>query len=344
MPEMRIGISGWNYPPWRGNFYPKGLVQKRELEYASRQVNSIEINGSFYSLQHPTSYHAWYQNTPDDFVFSVKGGRFITHIKRLREIEAPLANFFASGLLRLKQKLGPILWQFPPSFQFDEPRIEAFFKLLPRDTKEAAALARKHDDAVKDRAWTRTDENRPMRHAMEVRHPSFENEQFIALLRKYNVAMVVADTAGKWPLIEDVTSDFIYVRLHGDEQIYVSGYTDEALEEWARKIRGWAAGQTPERTRLFAAPAKVAKGGRAIYVYFDNDVKVRAPYDAMSLAHKLGLGPPPEAGPDPDTIAEGPRPRWPEFPRRWEKASAPAANLTPTRVAKAQVRTVGSRR
>src|SRR5215213_7942378 len=143
--QIRIGISGWNYKPWRGVFYPKGLVQRRELEYASRQLNSIEINGSFYSLQRPSSYETWYGATPDDFVFSVKGGRFITHMKKLKDIEKPLANFFASGLLKLKEKLGPILWQFPPGFAFNEQRFSDFFELLPRTTKDAAKLAKKHD-------------------------------------------------------------------------------------------------------------------------------------------------------------------------------------------------------
>ena len=320
-PELRIGISGWTYAPWRGVFFPKGLVQKRELEFASRQVNAIEINGSFYSLQHPASYARWYAETPPGFVFSIKGGRFITHMKRLRDVAAPLANFFASGVLRLNEKLGPFLWQIPPNLPFDEARVENFFRLLPRDTRAAAALARKHDDHLKDRSWTRIDRNRPLRHAMEVRHPSFENKRFIALLRKYNVALVVADTAGKWPFMEDVTSDFIYVRLHGDEQLYVSGYTGKALTEWARKIRVWHRGGNPTRTQLFAPPAARAPAGRAVYVFFDNDVKVRAPYDAMSLAHTLKLGPAPEPPPDPKTISEKPRTTWPAFPRRWNTSS-----------------------
>jgi uncharacterized protein YecE (DUF72 family) len=223
MGETRIGISGWTYPPWRGRFYPKGWPQHRELEYASRQVSSIEINGSFYSLQRPESYGAWYDASPGGFVFSIKGSRFITHMKRLKDVETPLANFFASGVLRLEEKLGPFLWQLPPSFRFDPERLRKFFNLLPRDTWAAANLAKKHDERLHGRAWTKTDRARPLRHAIEVRHSSFETRKFIALLREHDIAMVVADTARKWPLIEDSTSDFVYVRLHGDEELYVSG-------------------------------------------------------------------------------------------------------------------------
>ena len=314
MPELRIGISGWTYPPWRGVFFPKGLVQKRELAFASRQVNAIEINGSFYSLQTPASYAKWYAETPDHFLFSVKCPRFITHLKRLREIETPLANFFASGVLRLNEKLGPLLWQFPPFFKFAPARFTDFFNLLPRDTRAAAQLARKHDNHLRSAAWTRIDRNRPLHHVVEIRHASFASPQFIALLRQRDIGLVIADTAGKWPFLEDITSDVIYVRLHGDEKLYVSGYTDKALTEWARKIRAWHSGKNPTRTKRIAAPAKPRKAGRSVYVFFDNDVKVRAPFDAMSLAHKLKLGPAPDEAPPTESIAEEPRTSWPQ---RW---------------------------
>ena len=317
MKRIRIGISGWTYPPWRGVFFPKGWPQKRELEYAARQVNSIEINGSFYSLQRPSSYRAWHAATPDGFVFSVKAGRFITHLKRLKDVETPLANFFASGVLCLREKLGPILWQLPPSLRYDPGRLATFFDLLPRDTSAASKLARQHDAKVKGRAATKTDRARPMRHALEVRHPSFETAEFVRLLREHDIALVVADTAGKWPFIEDVTSDFIYVRLHGDEELYVSDYTDAALDEWARKIRSWTKGRTPARTNRIGPPPRIAKGERDVFVYFDNDVKVRAPFDAMSLAHRLGLGPAPEPPPDAADISETARRGWPEVKRRW---------------------------
>ncbi|HEU4678764.1 MAG TPA: DUF72 domain-containing protein [Terrimicrobiaceae bacterium] len=288
--RIRVGISGWRYAPWRGGkFYPRDLPQKRELEYASRQVNTIEINGSFYALQRPESYHAWHEATPEDFVFSVKASRFLTHLRRLKDAETALANFLASGLLRLRQKLGPILWQLPPNFSYDRARLEAFFRILPRTTTAAGALARKHDSRLEERAWTEPGEKRPLRHALEVRHPSFENEDFVDLLREHEIALVVADTAGKWPLIEDTTSDFVYVRLHGDVELYVSGYTAAALDSWARKVRAWAAGRTPADARLIAPRPKPRPQGRDVFVYFDNDAKVRAPFDAISLARRLGI-------------------------------------------------------
>jgi uncharacterized protein YecE (DUF72 family) len=269
MADVRIGISGWRYAGWRGVFYPKGLAQRRELEYASRQFRSVEINGSFYSLQRPEFYRQWYQDTPEGFVFAVKGGRFITHMKKLRGVEKPLANFFASGPLALNEKLGPILWQLPPVLPFDEERLARFFELLPRDTIEAAALARRHDHRVSRRSWLRADARRPIRHALEVRHESFRSPRFLRLLREHAIGLVVADTAGRWPFLDDVTADFVYVRLHGDAELYVSGYTSEAVEAWATRIRRWRARR------------------RDVYVYFDNDAKVHAPFDAMALEARL---------------------------------------------------------
>jgi uncharacterized protein YecE (DUF72 family) len=284
---VHIGISGWRYAPWRGVFYPPGLAQRRELEHASRELNSIELNGSFYSLQRPTSYQRWHDETPAGFVFSVKGPRFITHMKKLAGVEAPLANFFASGILALGDKLGPVLWQLPPNLGYDADRLAAFFAQLPRDTGEAAGLAAHHDERMEGRALTTTDVDRRIRHALEVRHPSFETPEFVELLRAHDVALVCADTAGKWPMLDDVTSDFVYTRLHGGEELYVSGYDDEALEHWAEKVRTWQSGGTPTNGRTLAPPAPVA--GRDVFVYFDNDVKVRAPFDAMSLADKVGV-------------------------------------------------------
>lgn len=285
--SIRIGISGWRYPPWRGVFYPKDLPQHRELHHASRQVSTIEINGSFYSLQRPTSYAAWAGDVPPGFVFAIKGGRFITHLKRLRDIETPLANFFASGLLRLGPAQGPILWQFPPNFAFDPGRLEHFFKLLPRTTRAAAQLARRHDERMKGRSWLKVDRVRPIRHAIEIRHPSFETAAFIELLRKHRIALVVADTAGRWPLMEDVTADFLYLRLHGDKELYASGYSSKALTAWARKITTWSRGSQPASARTVARRAPRAARGRDVYVYFDNDVKVHAPFDAISLTQRV---------------------------------------------------------
>ena len=219
----RIGISGWRYPGWRGRFYPDGLPQKCELSYAAGRFNSIELNGSFYSLQRPESYARWYRDVPADFIFAVKGPRFITHMLRLRGAKTALANFYASGLFELREKSGPVLWQLPPTLRYDRAQLEAFFELLPRTGAAASRLARKHDRRVTGRARLSTDPERKLRHAIEIRHESFLEEDFIRLLRRENIALVVADTAGKWPMIEDVTADFVYVRLHGDTKLYESG-------------------------------------------------------------------------------------------------------------------------
>lgn len=271
MPQVRVGISGWNYPLWRGVFYPKGLAHRRELEYASRQFTSIELNGSFYSLQRPESYQLWRDQTPESFLFSVKGGRFITHMKKLRGVETALANFFASGVLALGDKLGPVLWQLPPNLGFDPGRVADFLDLLPRSTAEAARLAGRHDDKVEGRAWLTTDADRPLRHAMEVRHASYETEEFLDLLRARQVAVVTADTAGKWPMLLEPTTDLAYLRLHGDIELYVSGYDDAALDLWAGRVRTWLS------------------GGCDVVVYFDNDAKVRAPFDALALMKRLDI-------------------------------------------------------
>lgn len=268
MALARIGISGWTYAPWRGVFYPPKLPHRLELEYASERLDSIEINGSFYSLQRPSSYRTWAEHTPDEFVFSVKGGRYITHILRLKKARTAVANFFASGVLALGPKLGPLLWQLPPTLQFEPESVEAFLGMLPRTTTEAAALA---GEATldEDRTHTAAGEERPLRHAVEVRHASFDVPLFSELARAHGVAIVLADTAGRYPVIRDHTADFDYVRLHGDEELYTSGYTDASLDVWATELGGWL------------------ESGRDVYAYFDNDVKVRAPYDAMGLRDRL---------------------------------------------------------
>ncbi len=270
MTDVRIGTSGWLYPPWRGVFYPPKLAHRAELQYLSSQLNSVEINGTFYSLQRPTSFQNWYRQTPDDFTFAVKGARFITHMKKLADVDTPLANFFASGVLALGHKLGPILWQLPPTLGFDAERLASFFSRLPRSTGEAAWLARRHDERLTDRSFTTAIVDQPLRHALEIRHKSFQTPAFPDLLREHAIALVVADTAGRWPLLRDVTADLVYVRLHGDVELYTSGYTDEALGRWAAEIRRWAA------------------AGLDVQVHFDNDVKVHAPYDAIRLAELVG--------------------------------------------------------
>jgi uncharacterized protein YecE (DUF72 family) len=283
-----VGISGWTYKPWRGVFYPEGLAHRRELEYASRKMDSIEINGSFYSLQTPSSYARWHDETPPGFVFAVKGSRFITHMKKLREVEVPLANFLASGVLRLGKKLGPILWQFPERMPADLDRFARFLDLLPKTTDAAAELARGHDERLEGRSWTEAEASIPLRHAFEVRTPGFLGPDFVALLREHNAALVFADTAGRWPYAEDVTADFVYVRLHGAEVLYASGYTDEQLDWWAARIREWRRGCQPHDATCVADVEPSAAPSRDVFVYFDNDAKVHAPFDAMRLRERLG--------------------------------------------------------
>ncbi|MCP1443180.1 uncharacterized protein YecE (DUF72 family) [Pseudomonas sp. GGS8] len=290
MAAIHIGISGWRYTPWRGVFYPQGLTHKRELQFASRAVNSIEINGSFYALQRPERYAQWYAETPPGFVFSVKAPRFITHIKRLREIHKPLANFFASGVLELKEKLGPILWQFPPSFKFDPELFEHFLEQLPHDTEQAAALARQHEPRLNGHASMKAYGKKTVRHAVEIRHESFVDPAFVRLLKRYNTALVIADTAGKWPYREDLTSDFVYLRLHGAEELYASGYTPQALQRWGDRIEAWHHGQQPTDPQLIAPRQKPkTRRSREVFCYFDNDIKVRAPFDARRLLERLHL-------------------------------------------------------
>ena len=283
---VRIGISGWTYPPWRGVFFPKQLPQKYELEYAASIFRTIEINGTFYSLQRPSSYQSWVDRTPEDFIFSVKGPRYITHMLRLRDVEAPLANFFASGILKLGTKLGPILWQLPPNFKYSHELIEGFLELLPRNTREAVELGKKHDRKVEGRTFLETDRNRPLRHALEIRHSSFVVPEFIAVLRKQKVALVCADTV-EWPRLMDVTSDFVYCRLHGSEVLYSSGYSKAAIEAWAGRVTAWAKGGESSDGDFASTKCATRRAKRDAFVYFDNDAKVRAPRDAKKMQARI---------------------------------------------------------
>jgi uncharacterized protein YecE (DUF72 family) len=283
MTEVRIGISGWRYAPWRGKFYPESLRQKDELAYVASKFSTVEINGTFYSLQRPESFAAWHDAVPDDFVFAVKGARYITHMLKLNEVEQPLANFFAQGVLALKAKLGPILWQLPPNFIFNPEKLATFFDLLPRSGREALALAKRHNEKVRGRTYLELDADRPIRHALEIRHDSFRSADFIRLLRRHDIALVVADTV-EWPLLMDATSDFVYVRLHGSRQLYASGYGPRALDRWAERIGCWVAGREAQGEHA-GTPARRRR--RDVYVYFDNDAKVRAPADALNLIRKL---------------------------------------------------------
>ncbi len=272
----RIGISGWRYVPWRNSFYPKGLVQDKELEYASNCLNTIELNGTFYSLQKPESFIRWRDTVPEDFVFSIKGPRYITHMLKLRNAETALANFFASGVLSLGPKLGPILWQLPATSKFDRAALDAFLTQLPRTTTTAAGLAAGHEARMKDSTWFKVTEDRPIRYALEVRNISYDNAEAFELLRRHMVSLVVADSAEKWPQFREVTGDVVYVRLHGSEELYARGYTDAQLDEWAETIHGWLSGALCPDGR-----------GRDVQLHFDNDIKVHAPFNAMALAERL---------------------------------------------------------
>jgi uncharacterized protein YecE (DUF72 family) len=286
---IRIGVSGWRYAPWRGAFYPTGLRQDDELAYAAARLPTIELNGSFYSLQSPASYRAWHDATPPGFVFSVKGGRYITHIRRLRDIVRPLANFFASGLFNLKDKLGPLLWQFPPFMKFDAARFEDFLALLPRDTNEALALARRRDARMTGRAALKIDAVRPLLHAIEIRHPSFLDPRFIELLRRHRVALVIADTGERFPQPHDVTADFLYLRLHGATELYRSRYSEAALKGWATRVRLWSQGTQPADADLVVPDVTPARAPRDVYCYFDNTDKRHAPDNARRLMQLTGV-------------------------------------------------------
>jgi uncharacterized protein YecE (DUF72 family) len=269
VPSVRIGLSGWRYADWRGPFYPAGLPQRRELEHVASQFPAVELNGSFYALQRPSSYVAWREQTPAGFTFAVKGPRFVTHMKRLRDVRTPLANFFASGVLALGDRLGPVLWQLPARTTFDAPTLQGFLELLPRSTADAARLAREHDDRLRGPAWTEVDADRPLLHALEPRDASFAGPAALDLLREHGVASVISDGAGHWPLVDAVTSPLVYVRLHGDQELYTSGYRPRVLDGWAARVRRWH------------------DAGHDVEVYLDNDVHAHAPADARALMARL---------------------------------------------------------
>ena len=270
MAQLHVGTSGWRYSRWRGDFYPKGLVQRGELEYLAAQMNAVEFNGSFYSLQRPTTYQRMVEQTPDDFVVAVKGSRYITHMLRLGDVDTALANFLASGVLALGHKLGPLLWQLPPDLTYDEGRAVSFLERLPRSTSEASALARGHDDKIKpDRVLVEAPVETAIRHVVEVRHRSWGAADALDLLQRYDVGLVVSDSPGTWPFLEERTSDVMYVRLHGHTELYASGYSGRSLDVWAEKARRWLA------------------AGMDVHVYFDNDSRGRAPHDAVSLLARL---------------------------------------------------------
>lgn len=286
--RIRVGISGWRYEGWRGEFYPDVLPQRAEMAYACSRFPTVEINGTFYSLQRRAYFRRWAEATPDDFVFAVKGSRFITHMKQLNEPEQALANFFGQGVLALGDRLGPVLWQFSQRFRFRPERMEAFLALLPGDHEAAARLARRHDDRVRDPATEpRTDA--PIRHAVEIRNESFLVPRFADLLRDHGVALVVSHSPGVYPLVEEPTADFMYIRLHGAERMYYGSYPDRALDDWADRIAAWSRGGEPPDPERITDGDPPRADRRDIYVYFDNDEKSKAPFDARRLMERLGL-------------------------------------------------------
>jgi uncharacterized protein YecE (DUF72 family) len=285
--SIRIGIAGWNFPEWRGEFYPKGLPQKQELGYASRALRTIEINSTFYSHQKPASFAGWAAETPEDFRFTIKGHQLVTHLKRLKDVEVPLANFFASGVLALGSRLGPFVWQLPPNLGFDVARMEAFFALLPQTPDALVALAGKHDERVKGEPFLATTGVTAIRHAVEVRHKGFADEAFLALLRRYNIALVTADTE-EWPTM-DVTADFAYLRLQGAPG--ADHYTEADLDRWAERLASLAQGSALPDGRL-VGPTAGDGLARDVFAYFVSTDKVHAPRNAMALMRRLGLEPP----------------------------------------------------
>ena len=274
-----IGISGYDYPHWRGAFYPKELPRRLWFGHASRAFNSIELNGTFYSLKSPAVFQRWVAEAPRrDFVLAVKGSRYITHNLKLRGARQALANFYASGVLALGRLTGPFLWQLPATYRFDAERLDAFMASLPRHTADAEALAREHDHRLKRGALAEAVEPTVLRHAFEPRHESYFHDEFYDLLRRHGFGFVIADTAGKFAYAEHVTAGFVYVRLHGSGQLYVGRYGDGELEAWADKTAAWS------------------REGRDVYVYFDNDARGHAPHDAQRLAGRVAsrLGAPAE--------------------------------------------------
>ncbi len=282
MGRARIGLSGWSYEKWRGDFYPEDLPRDQDLRFASERFSTLEINASFYSLRSPDTYRRWYGDTPRDFVFAVKGSRYITHSKKLKDPRGPLANFLASGVLALGEKLGPILWQLQASFTPSHERLHDFLDLLPHDHEEAAALARDHDERVEE-PFLEVERNHRLRHVVELRSPDAFDPETVRVVRDTGTSLAVSDAAD-FERVEELTSGFVYVRLHGSRETYVSRYTGRELEEWAEKIRVWREGGQPDDARRITERKPPERKGRDVYVYFDNDAEGHAPRDAARLA------------------------------------------------------------
>lgn len=280
---IRTGIAGWVYAEWRrGAFYPEGLPQKQELAFASAALGAIEINATFRALQKPKSFLNWAAQTPPDFLFPVKGPQLVTHIRRLKDVAEPLANFFASGPLALGTRLGPFVWQLPPNLAYDGERLEAFLALLPRTAEAAAELAGRHTEKVAEPFIT-TDGITAIRHAIEVRHESFADAAFVAQLRRHNVALVAADTAA-WPTL-DLTADFAYCRLQGPPD--GDRYAEADLDRWAQRLAAWARGAAMTDGRFLVPPEPQPQPREVIALFVSSD-KMHAPANAQALMRRLG--------------------------------------------------------
>lgn len=288
MAKIRIGVSGWSYKSWHETFFPADLPKREHLEYLTRHFNTVEVNASFYRLQKPSTYASWREKSPSDFVYAVKGSRFITHNKKLKDVDGPLANYFASGVLALQDRLGPFLWQLPEKQKFDEERVATFFQKLPRTAAELAEIARSHDFRVPEPLLAVADPKKTIRHTIEVRHESFYSAEMVRLARRYGVALVFSDSPN-WPLLEEITAGFIYARLHGSTRMYASRYTDEELDWWADRIRLWSQGKQAEDAARVCDLRPPRRKGRDVYVYFDNDQEAHAPHDAIRLTQRLGV-------------------------------------------------------
>ena len=278
--KIRIGISGWSYRHWRGDFYPEGLPARAELLYALERFSSIEVNRTFYSLVSPAAYQRWYDHAPPGFEYAIKGSRFITHNKKLKDVEDALANFLSSGLLLLREKLGPILWQLGPGLSFDLVRLKGFLGLLPPDMDSAAGIARGYTLPGRETVTT-AEVNLPLRHVLEVRHPSWFNPDTADIAREHGVSLAFSHSS-RWPYTEQITAPFVYVRLHGPRQLYSSPYSSQALVNLADRIVLWARGREAEdAVRIQDGQVDVAS--RDVYAFFDNDTGGYAPRQAVDL-------------------------------------------------------------
>lgn len=286
MGKVRIGLSGWSYDEWDGGFYPPALSPDERLGYVADRFDTVEVNGTFYSLTTPSAVRGWMGKTPTRFVFAIKGSRYITHTKRLHDPAQALANFFASGLLDLGTRLGPILWQFPPNLTYDRERLERFLRLLPHETSEAEALAREHDDRVREGSYG-DGTNHRLRHVVEFRHPSFLTAETMSVARRNGCAVACSDSSA-WPLVADVTAGFVYIRLHGPEEIYASGYDEDSLQCWAERLEIWREGGEVQDLPSFSEGQPPQRQERDVYVYFDNTAAGHAPKDALRLKEILG--------------------------------------------------------